>query len=101
MRVRREGEIAAERAALGDPEPVGEDHVDGTALERHRGAVLAGKLGRLERKAMLAIEAVTPDDVELPVDRAEFQNADPYDGQRFGHRRHGREPAQGQQQPRP
>src|SRR5229473_2760125 len=66
------------------------------------GAVLAGELGRLQRKAMRPIEPVAPDHVELPIHGAEFENADPDDGQRFRAYRRRSEPCQRyKQQARP
>jgi hypothetical protein len=100
VRMRREGEIAAECAAARNPEPVRQDDVDRAALKRHRRAVLAGELDRRDDDAMGAVEPVAAHDVEFPVDGAEFEDADAHDGQFRRVGRHGHEHRQ-QQRERP
>ena len=73
-----EGGIAPLPALMGDPEPVGDDQVDAAGEERQARRILVGKAQRGQAKAVAFVELVAPDDVQLPIDAAEGEDADPH-----------------------
>ena len=94
-RVGDEGQHLAVGALARHPEIVVDDRVDRSALERHVGRLAAAEALDLQVEIVLGVELVVLDDVELPVDGAELEHADP-DRAEIGRRR-GPAPAYGQQ----
>ncbi len=71
-----EGGVAPLPALMGNPEPVGDDQVDAAGEERQTGRILVGKAQRGQAEAVAFVELVAPDDIQLPIDAAEGEDAD-------------------------